>query len=277
MDYKIVADSSCDVTDELKKLWKIVTIPFSLLLDEKEYIDDENLDQKMFMAEMAACTGKIASAAPSPLLFQKAFEGAHTSFAVTLSSKLSGVYDSAMVGKQLAEESGAGADVHVFDTLSAVSGEVLVAHKIYQLVQAGLEKTKIVETVEKFIKEMKTYFVLENINNLLKNGRLGKITGKIITTLGIKPIMRADNGNIALCSHGRGSKQILRKMVDLIEQSKKNTEGTAIVIAHCNNPSFAETLAEAVKNRYKFEEILVMPMHGLSSVYADDQGVVMSF
>lgn len=277
MNYKIVADSCCDLTPDLKQRWGIVMIPFTMILDGKDFTDDEALNLSQFMDEMKHCTGKIGSAAPSPMLYQEAFEGENTSFAVTISGKLSGSYGNAVVGRNLALEE-SGVDVYVFDSLSASAGEVLVVQKIHQLAQDNTPKAIIIATVEKFIREMKTYFVLENINNLLKNGRLGKVKGKIISSLGISPIMGSDgDGNIELFSKAHGQKQSIERLVNAVEESGKNTDGENIVITHCNNPSFAETLAEAIHKRYRFANILILHTGGLSSVYTDDKGVVMAF
>ena len=276
MDPRIVVDSCCDVTPALSKDNGILTVSLTLMLGDRNIPDDDNLDMPQFMEDMKNCKDKIGSAAPSPGLYKEAFVKAHPAYAVTLSSNLSGSYASAMVGKEMAQEEGA--DVHVFDSKSASAGEVLIALKIGELLRAGLQKTTIIETVENFINQMKTYFVIENIDNLLKNGRIGKITGKIISILNIKPIMGSDgDGHIALFAHARGEHQIIQKLADTIEKSNRSVEGGRIVIAHCGNPGLAEKLKQAVKLRYKFKDILIVPTRGISSVYANDKGVIMAF
>ena len=277
MDYRIVADSSSDTTAELQERVQQISIPFNLLLGDKTYIDDDSLDIFDFIAEMTACTEKIGSAAPSPELFKQAFMGDHTSFTVTISGALSTSYENALLGKAMAEEESA-ADVHVFNSKSATAGEVLVVLKIRELIDAGMIKESIVSAVDKFISEMKTYFVLQNINNLLKNGRLNKITGKLISALNVKPLMGADkDGNIELISQARGQNQIVDKLADMIKKSGKKTEGENAVITHCNCPGLAEKLRDAIATRYNFKEIFVVQTRGLSSVYTDDQGVVLAF
>ena len=276
MNYKIIADSCCDVTPKQCEDLGITIIPLSLTLDGKSYTDDEKLDLPKFMEDMKNCTGRIGSASPSPVLYKEAFQGTHTSFVVTLSKNLSGSYASAMLGKEMAEEEGA--DVHVFDSKSACAAEALVALKISKLISAGFQKEKIISYVENFISEMKTYFVLESIDNLLKNGRMSKITGKIISVLNIKPIMGADkDGQIALYSHARGQQQIIDKLADTIEKSGKDVEGESVVIAHCNNPGLAEKLMDAIKKRYRCREIFIVPTRGVSTIYANDKGVVLAF
>ncbi|MEC0182240.1 DegV family protein [Paenibacillus peoriae] len=277
MRYKIIADSCCDLTTELKERLQITTIPLNMTLGEKCFIDDDTLDLPQFMEEMKACTTKIGSASPSPLLYKEAFQGTHTSFAITLSSNLSSSYASALVGKDMAEEEN-GADVHVFDSKSASAGQVLLALKLRKLIDEGYHKSEIISSLETFITKMKTYFVLENLDNLVKNGRMNKITGKILSFLHIRPILGSDgDGNIALFTQARGQNQIIEKLADTIEKSGRDTEGESIVISHCNNPGLAEKLMNALKNRYQFKDIHIVSTRGISSMYANDKGIIMAF
>ena len=191
------------------------------------------------------------SSCPSPADYRDAFLETGKAFAVTLSKHLSGSYNSAMAGKVLAEEQGA--DVHVFDSKSASAGEILVAMKIRELIDKGREKLEIIDKVGKFIKEMKTYFVLENLDNLKKNGRMSKIVGHIATVMHIRPLLGSDgDGNIALFAKVRGAKQALQKLVDTVAESGKNTEGETMVITHCDNLPGASLLKRMIVERYKF-------------------------
>ena len=276
MEYKIVVDSSCDLTQKLRDKLDATVIPLTLMLGEKSFVDDDVLDLPGFMAEMKACTEKIGSAAPSPTLYKEAYTG-DTNFVVTLSANLSASYSNAVMGKNMAEENG-GVEVHVFDSKSASAGETLVAIETKKLINAGYRKEKIITAIEELIRHMKTYFVLDNIDNLLKNGRLNKIVGKIICLLGIKPLMSSDgDGNIALVGPVRGQTQIVERMAGLVERSGRNTNGRYMVISHCNNPALAEKLRATIEQRYAFQHIFVVPTRGLSSVYTNVGGVVMAF
>lgn len=278
MSIKVVVDSCCDLTSELIEKYGFETVPLTMNLGDKSFIDDENLNLPVFMEEMKQCTGKVGSASPSPMLYKEAFQKAPSSFAVTLSKNLSSSYESAMMGKAMLEEEDPKADVHVFDSKSASAGEVLVALKVANMIREGHQKSKIISVIENFIKEMRTYFVLENIDNLLKNGRLNKITGKLISVLHLKLIMGSDkDGNISLFSNARGQKQIVEKLANTIEKSGRNTRGESMVIAHCNNPELAGKLRDLIEKRYHFKEIFVVPTRGISSVYANDKGIIMAF
>lgn len=276
MHYKIVVDSCCDLTPEFCEKHGIASIPLSLTLGDTGIQDDEQLDLPSFMEQMKNFKGKIGSAAPPPQLYKDAYQPDQTTFAVTLSHNLSCSYANAMIGKEMAEAEGM--DVHVFDSKSASAGEVLVALKLIDYISQGIQKTTIISLLENFINQMKTYFVLDNIDNLLKNGRIGKITGKLITVLNIKPIMGSDgDGNIKLFSHARGQKEIIEKLADTIGESGKPTDGERLVIAHCNNPGLAEKLTGVIRSRYRFSDIVIVPTKGVSSVYANDKGIIIAF
>lgn len=276
MAWGIVVDSCCDVTPELCTDYGIISVPLTMSLGDEHVADDDSLDLPHFLDDMHHYGGKIVTAAPAPSLFKDAFVKMHQAFGVTLSSNLSGSYSSAKIGMEMAQEEGA--DIHVFDSKSASAGEVLIALKIGELIRSGLQKTGIIEIIDVFIQQMKTYFVIENIDNLLKNGRINKITGKIITVLNIKPIMGSDgDGNIALFSHARSEAQVIEKLANTIKQSGRDVEGAQLVIAHCNNPRLAEKLKEEINRRYRFSDVLIVPMRGISSVYANDKGLVMAF
>jgi DegV family protein with EDD domain len=276
MKYSLIADSCCDMTPELRSKMELVSVPLTVNIGSGSYVDDETLDLADMMKKMKAEEGHIGSACPSPALFKDAFLKARNCFAVTISANLSGTYQSAMLGKSMAEE--AGADVHVFDSKSACAGEVLLVHKLHHLINEGLHKTQIISQADDFIKKMKTYFVLDNLDNLVKNGRMNKIAGKLANILGIKPLLGADcDGNIAFFSYSRSEKQTIEKLTETIEKSGKSTEGESLVISHCNNPNLAEKLKNTIVNRFRFLNIVIVPTGGISTVYANDKGIVIAF
>ena len=277
MNYKIITDSCCDLTAELKRKFQTISVPLKLRLGEKEFVDNDNLNLPSFMEKMKACVEHVGSAAPSPHDFLRAFEEAGRSFVVTLSSQLSGSHASALVAETYTQDRD-DIDVHIFDSKSASAGQTLLTIKIHELIQKNFSKDVIVERINNFIDEMKTYFVLERYDNLQRNGRLGKVTGTIIKFLGIRLVMGSDrNGDIALYHKARGEKQMLERMLSLIANSGKKTDNEIMVISHCNNMTLAQRLSDMIKDRFNFNEIYIVPTGGLSSLYADDQGIIMAF
>jgi DegV family protein with EDD domain len=274
---KILGDSACDLTKELEiELNAERAVPFYVDIGKETFVDDDNLSMPDFIAKMKACVGKMGSATASPEQWKDVFVKAGGGFAITITSKLSGMYQAAKIGLEMAKEEVAGLIGHVFDSKSAACGEVLVAIKIRQFIKDGLSFDDIIKKVESFIEEMKTFILLEDPSNLVKNGRMSKITGTLVSVLGIRPVLCSKDGEIDLYGKLRGS-NIAGKLLDSISESKRQTKGTDLVISHCNNPSLANELRDKARERFDFGSIIVLETNGLTSLYACDKGIIFSF
>lgn len=173
MSYRVVIDSCGELTEEMKRSGNFVTASLSLLVDEYTIVDDETFDQADFLAKVAASPNSPKSSCPSPEAYREAYDcGADHVYAVTLSAELSGSYNSAMLGKNLYLEEHPDAEVYVFNSRSASIGETLIGLKIRECEEAGMSFKEVVETVETYIAGQDTWFVLENLETLRKNGRL---------------------------------------------------------------------------------------------------------
>ena len=197
-------------------------------------------------------------------------------YAVTLSSELSGSYNSAVLGKSLFLEDNPGKKIHVFNSRSASGGESLIAMKIVECEEKGLSFEKIIETVDKYIEEMSTFFVLENLETLRKNGRLSRVKALVASALKIKPVMGStDEGTIIQLDQARGMKKALVKMVNSIEEKKSSDPQERMVgIAHCNCPQRAEMVKEEIIKRLPFKDVILVNTAGVSTMYANDGGII---
>lgn len=278
MSIKIIADSSCDLSQELKDRMKVQIAPLTLRLKEKDYIDDETLDVKQYIKEMNKCEVAPTTACPDPQTFVEKYKGKESVFVVTLSSQLSGTYNSAILAKNIFIEEIGEKFIHVFDSLSASAGETLICKKIHELYNLNFNELEIVEKVNKYIGEMKTLFLLESLEHLAKAGRLNPLIAKIASMLSIKPIMGATgHGTIKLVEKARGYKKAFRRFIEIIGEEGSNLEEKVLGIAHCNCAERAQTFKEEVMKKYNFKEIVIVEMAGLSSTYADDGGIVIAF
>jgi DegV family protein with EDD domain len=277
MCFKLIVDSCCELTPDLKdKPLNAAAVPLLMTVDNQTFVDNESLDVDGFIRKMNEFNGKTTSACPSPQAFNEQFEDGKTNFVVTISSQLSGSFSSASVAKDIALESGK--DVHVFDSKSASAGELLVSLKIKELVEQKLDKAEIINAVEEFISGMKTFFVLENLDNLLKNGRMSKLAVKLTTLLGIRPILGSDgNGNIALFSKARGAAASIEQLCKTIGEYCTNTGDKILAITHCNNEAQAARLKAMAEEMYTFKEIIIEKTRGLSSMYANNGGIIIAF
>lgn len=279
MKYQIIADSSCEMPDGLREAVGGKNVPLTMRIGEKEFIDDEQLDLGDFLTQMETSKERITSACPAPAVFSEMFEksDADTVFGITLSSRLSGSYNSALMGAKLAEDE-TDKEIHVFDSKSASAGEILIAMKIRELVEKGLERSEIIEKVESFIKTMKTFFVLETTDTFVKSGRIPALVGKAVTLLNIKFVLGSDgDGNVKVFSKAKGFNAAVKRMVDVIGEQAKNLHERTLVITHCDNEEYANLVAQMVRNLYNFKDIVISKTAGLSSMYAGRGGIILAF
>ena len=278
MSFHIVADSCCELTADMKKRENIEIAPLTLEVGGESILDDETFDQKYFLKRVAECPECPKSACPSPDYFRKSFlNGAERCYAVTLSAQLSGSYNSAVLGANLAQEENEDLKIHVFNSRSASIGETLIVKKIVECEEAGMSFERVVETVELYISTQNTYFVLENLETLRKNGRLSKTKALVASALKIKPVMGATpEGDIVQLDQARGINKALMKMVDAIVNDAQHVENKTLAISHCNCPERAEMVKEALLERLAVQDVFVLDTQGVSSMYANDGGIIIA-
>ena len=278
MSYKIVVDSCCELPKEYKNDPRFEIIPLTLIVgDIYEREDNENFNQREFLDAVAACPTCPKSACPSPERYMQAFETeADHVYAVTLSSKLSGSYNSAELGKKLYHEKHGEKDIYIVDSKSASCGETQLAFKIAEWEDEGIPFVEITKKIEDYVKNMNTYFVLENLDTLRKNGRLSGVKAFVASTLNIKPVMGADTGSIIQLGQGIGMKKALAKMVEFAIKDVIEPETKRLMISHCNNLKGAECVRELLEKKARFKNVLIMDTAGISSMYANDGGVILT-
>lgn len=277
MSYKIVVDSCCELPEQYKKDSRFQSIPLGLEVGDYQILDDENFNQKEFLAKVAACPTCPKSNCPSPELFREAYhDEAEEIYVVTLSSHLSGSYNSAELGKKLYEEKYGSKKIHVVDSESASCGETQIAMKIMEYKEAGLSFEETVDKVEKFKRQMRTYFVLDNLETLRKNGRLSGVKALVASTLNIKPVMVGNLGVIEQRGQAIGINKALAKMADHFVADVKNPQERTLMITHCNCPERAEYMRRLMEKRASYRDVVIMGTAGISSMYANDGGIIVT-
>lgn len=277
--YKIVIDSCGELPEELKVDGHFCNVPLEIEVDGYHITDDETFDQKDFLQRVKNCIHSPKSACPSPERYMTAFEGeAEHVYVITLSGKLSGSYNSAVLAAQLYnEEHEEGKQIHVFNSRSASIGETLIGLKVQEMEENGLAFEQVVGQVEEYIASMNTFFVLETLETLRKAGRLSNLKALVANTLNIKPVMGSTKeGMIQQLGQARGMKKALNKMVEDMLKVTKNCENRVLAIAHCNCPERAEFVKEAIEKVAKFKKIVIVNTAGVSSMYANDGGLIMA-
>jgi len=277
LNVKIIVDSCCDLTEEIKKRFNISTVPLSINVNNRTIVDDEKMDRDNLLNQMRNSNDIPKTASPSPELFLEEYKNHDNIFVVTLSSKLSSSYQNAELAKKLFLDETEDKFVHIFNSLSASAGETIIAVKIGELIEKNLSPEDIAAKVERYIAEMETLFVLDSLDNLIKAGRMSKVKGKIASFFNIKPILGGNEGTIELFDKVRGSKKAFRRLVEMIGERGKELEDKILGIAHCNAEERAEYIKEEVEKRYNFRDVIIVETAGISTVYANEGGVVIAF
>lgn len=278
--YKIVIDSCGELSEKLKADGHFCNVALELDVDGYRIRDDETFNQLDFLRRVKESIAGPKSACPSPEAFMEAFEGeAENIYVVTLSGKLSGSYNSAVLAANLynEEHEDAKKNIHVFNSKSASIGETIIGLKCQEYEEAGFSFEEVCEKTEEYISSMNTFFVLETLETLKKAGRLSNLKAFVANTLNIKPVMGSTKeGAIQQLSQARGMKKALSKMVDDMIAATKDCENRVLAIAHCNCPERAQYVKECIEKIANFKEILIVNTAGVSSMYANDGGVILA-
>ena len=273
----LIVDSGCDISPDVvdHEDCNLSYIPLNLQLDDKVYLDDENLDIEDYLVQMERSSG-VKTSAPSPSLFFERFKFGQSVFVVTLSSKLSATYQSAMTAKDMYLEEYGKKFVHIFDSLSASVGQGVIAMKISELIKKGTSNLDIVDQVDHFIKEMRTFFILDRYDNLVKTGRIKPYIAKLASFLNVKPICGAFEGEIKMEDKARGYTRAVAKLVEIIKNSTLDLEERVVAISHCKCYEKAVALKDEVLKHLKVKDVLIQECKGVVATYANRGGVVLA-
>ena len=277
MSYRIVVDSCGEFTEEMAKDSHFVHAALNLEIDGNHFVDDETFDRLRFLDLVEKSPNCPKSSCPSPEVYRSAFDcGADHLYAVTLSAELSGSYNSAVLGQNLYLEDHPDAKIHVFNSCSASVGETLLAKKIQECEEAGMEFEEVIKAVEAYQAERQTFFVLESLDHLRKNGRLSAVKAFVASALNIKPVMQGNKqGIIEQAGQARGMQKALRMMVELFVERMNKPEEKTVAIVHCNNEARAQFVKEEIEKRTKVKEIIILPSSGVSTLYAAQGGIIL--
>ena len=279
MSFHIVADSCCELTADMKKRENIEIAPLTLEVGGESILDDETFDQKYFLKRVAECPECPKSRLPVAGLFPEIFsERSRTVLRGHTFRTARAVPITAQCSVQTwRRRRTSDLKIHVFNSRSASIGETLIVKKIVECEEAGMSFERVVETVELYISTQHTYFVLENLETLRKNGRLSKTKALVASALKIKPVMGATSeGDIVQLDQARGINKALMKMVDAIVNDAQHVENKTLAISHCNCPERAEMVKEALLERLAVQDVFVLDTQGVSSMYANDGGIIIA-
>lgn len=280
--YKIIGDSCCDLFADKYISDKVdfATTPLTITIGNRDFVDDDSLDLKEMLTAMNSSKTVGKTACPSPESYMSEMEDWDNIFVVTLSSKLSGSYNSALLAAKTTLQKYPNKKIFVVDSLSASSGMTLIIDKLRELIESEQYSfEEIVTKITAFRNSTRVRFILHDLGNLTKAGRMSKVVGLVVSVLNIKPILGDDgNGEIKICSKVIGSKKALSAICNFPgDKIKINGHDTPIIISHCNNEEEANFLKNILTTELGFTNVKVNTMRGLSSFYANEKGLILAY
>ena len=278
MEWKIVVDTACDFREIPNKAENVTyeRVPFSLQIEDKVFVDTLDLDIDKMMEEMYASSEAARSACPSPEAYLAAYRGAKNVIVLTLTGGMSGSYNSAIIGEKMLKEENEDVNIHIIDTLSAGGENDLYLLKINELIKEGLSFDEVVSEMRKYQENSKLIFVLEKVDNLVKNGRLNKLAAAVVGLLNMRMVGEAsDEGTLHLLHKVRGEKKAVSTVVD--EMIKAGYKGGRVVVTHRNNEDICKKIQDKLKEKFSNIEFMIVPTSGICSFYGEEGGMLLGY
>lgn len=271
---RIVTDSASNIIS-LEGI-SFASVPIRVLTDKKEYVDDSEAGVAAMVEELAAYKGKSRTSCPAPGDWIEAFGGEDEIFVTTITSGLSGSYNSAMVAKQQYEDENPGKKVFVIDSLSAGPEIGLTIYKLRELILEGKDFDTVSKEIMEYKEKTMLSFSLENLANLANNGRVNPAVAKIVGFVGIRLVGRASiEGTLQPTDKSRGEKKALITIMN--NMKKYGYIGGKVLIDHCQNPDAAAELKAMLQTEFPDADIKIGTNKALCSFYAEKGGVLVGY
>ena len=273
IDAKIVADSSANLAVGCPA---VSSVPLKIITDNKEYVDNANLNTAAMVWDLQTYTGRSSTACPSPQDWLEAFDNKPYVFCIAITSNLSGSCNAANIAKSDYEQEFPDRKVCVIDTLSTAGEMELIAEKIRELIEMDCSFEEICDQIAQYQQNTGLLFMLESMQNLANNGRVSKIAAKAAGILGIRAVGKAsDVGTLEPLEKCRGEKKALASILE--NMLSLGYAGGKVRIAHCLNENAAANMKQMILNLYPEADIQIRPAGGLCSFYAEKGGLLLGF
>lgn len=272
---QFITDSSADLPEWIIEQYNISVVPLNISVNNKEYIEGVNISPQEFFQKMFASNNLPKTSQPSPASFSKIFSKISKedeALCFTITSGLSGTYQSACLGKNLSNS-----NVTIFDTLGGSLGHGIQILKAAQLAAEGLPIDKIIEKLKEYRNEMNILILLNTLENIVKGGRLSKFQGSVAKILDIKILLEGVEGKVKILEKIRGKKKFLQRVLDTIGERKQDFSDTTFGITHVDNLEDAEFLKNEIMKRYNPKDIIINYMGATMATYAGKGGMIVSF
>ena len=277
---KILVDSGSDLSIPDKEIYNIGVVPLSLIYNGEEWEDYYDFKSEEYRNILKTAKNLPTTSQPSPeryISYFKKFEDEYDEIMVITMSHLgSGSHNSAMLAKDIYEEEGGKARIFVVDSLSTSYGISFLAIKGMELAKKGLSGEEIERELKLYRKKLRVSFLVDDMEFLIKGGRISVVKGAFISKLQIKPIISlTDEGTGNVSGKAIGFKNGLSKLCSAFE--KNGNYSKRVQIIECGALNEAESLAEAIKAKIKNANVVISEMKGVMSTHAGPGSVCIAY
>jgi len=247
-----------------------------IVTDQREYIDNGELPLGQMLAYLESYKGRSGTSCPNVGDWLEAIADADHTFIITITSGLSGCFNSAIQAKAVYEEAHPDRKVCVLDSLSTGPEMILIAEKLAEYSRNGMEFDDAEKAIRQYMTHTHLLFSLASLNNLARNGRVSPLVAKASSLLGIRVVGKAsDEGTLQPMQKCRGESKALTAIVK--DMQDLGFTGGKVRIAHCCNAQGAESLKTLISNQYPMCDITIAQCTGLCSFYAEKGGILVGF
>lgn len=215
MKTRIIVDSTADLMPEIKE--RVHTVPLTIHFGQEEYIDGVTIDHKTFYEKLVETDVHPSTSQATPAAFEKEYEKACEAgdevIVITLSSKLSGTYQSAMIAAQDYD------NIYIVDSGSVAIGSGILVECALKLLDDGLNAKEIVDRLEEAKRKIVIVALVDTLEYLKKGGRISKAVAFAGGVLNIKPVLSVTDGEINMLGKARGSKMGNNLLVQEIDKA----------------------------------------------------------
>jgi DegV family protein with EDD domain len=247
---KIVTDSTAYLPEAIVRQHDIRVVPLYVHFGEEAFREGVELSDEEFYARLKEAPALPTTSQPSAgefhQIFEELAEAGHEIVTLTISSKLSGTWNSAMAAKDMLPEAG----ISVVDSFSTAVGLHLMINAAIEAAAAGATRQEVVERIEEIKKTSQLWFVVDTLEYLAKGGRIGNARAFMGTLLKVKPILTLQDGAIEPCEQVRSKPKALARMIEIAEEYV-GSKGPQAKVAVLNAlvPAEAEALGQELVKR----------------------------
>ncbi|MFR3072338.1 MAG: DegV family protein [Paeniclostridium sp.] len=276
---RVIIEGSTDFPKELLDKMGVKVVGINIAFGDENYIGGVDISEETFYEKMRGCKELPKTSSPSPEKFIEMFDCEEEEILIiTLTSKLSSTYSSAVLAKNIYLEHNPGANkrIAVVDSLSGSIGVGLMVYKANKLIQEGKSLKEVAEYLENIKTDLAFYGVLNTLDNAIKGGRVNPIAGKLINALNFKVIIEISEGVVKPIDKARGESNSVKKLLEIVKNNVNDTTNKTLVIGHSNCEEKAYKIAKQIEENYEYKDIIISSIGPVMGTYTSEGAILIA-